>query len=254
MSIYGLQTLDSLRKVHGSMNGVLIDGFVGIGELSRGNRAHQSFILNGRLIKSPLLASALEEACKQRIMIGRFPMCILHLTMPFESTDVNVHPNKWEVRFQNEAGIRQAVFTLVSEALLEATPLAHPIPLFQSEAPSTPAVVVTEHTHVEPSEPVSHPGVPVPPVTSAEAAYQYPKQVTPQISSPAASTAHSASAQPSPSIASGFIPRSAPENNLYSASTGAIRSVVSTPKPQIPVLEHKQTTDSPKSSTVQNAP
>ena len=46
-------------------------------------------------------------------MIGRFPMCVLHLTMPFESADVNVHPNKWEVRFQDERGVRQAVETIV---------------------------------------------------------------------------------------------------------------------------------------------
>lgn len=250
MSIYGLQTVDSLRKVHGSMNGVVIDGFVGIGELSRGNRAHQSFILNGRLIKSPLLASALEEACKQRVMIGRFPMCILHLTMPFESTDVNVHPNKWEVRFQNETDIRQAMLTLVSEALLESTPLAHPIPLFQSDAPSKPAVVVTEHTRVESSAQVTPPVIPIPTITPDKATYQYPTQSTSQISSAGAVTAHSASSQPNPSIASGFIPRSAPENSLYSPTSGAINSDTSTRKSQIPIFDQKQLTDTPKPSPI----
>ncbi len=235
MSIYGLQTLDSLRKVHGSMNGVLIDGFVGIGELSRGNRAHQSFILNGRLIKSPLLASALEEACKQRVMIGRFPMCILHLTMPFEATDVNVHPNKWEVRFQNEAGIRQAMFTLVSEALQEDTPLAHPIPLFQSTPPSTPAVVVTEYTHIESSATPAIPAIPGPDEKTAETTYRYPLHSTEQSPSAGVATAHSPSTPAKPSIASGFIPRTSTDDILYSASSGAS----SAQKLQTPILNPK---------------
>lgn len=141
MSIYGLSALEKLKHVSGAMNGVALDGFVGVGDLSRGNRAHESFILNGRLIKSNLLTAALEEACKQRVMIGRFPMCILHLTMPFETVDVNVHPNKWEVRFQNEPGVREAVCTLVAEALQESSPLNAAAKLFD-EPEDRPSVTI----------------------------------------------------------------------------------------------------------------
>ena len=141
MSIYGLSALEKLKHVSGNMNGIVLDGFVGVGDLSRGNRAHESFILNGRLIKSNLLTAALEEACKQRVMIGRFPMCILHLTMPFEAVDVNVHPNKWEVRFQNEPGVREAVCTLVNEALQESSPLNAAAKLFDEPIDRAPVVV-----------------------------------------------------------------------------------------------------------------
>ena len=141
MSIYGLTALEKLKHVSGNMNGIVLDGFVGVGDLSRGNRAHESFILNGRLIKSNLLTAALEEACKQRVMIGRFPMCILHLTMPFEAVDVNVHPNKWEVRFQNEPGVREAVCTLVNEALQESSPLNAAAKLFDEPIDRAPVVV-----------------------------------------------------------------------------------------------------------------
>lgn len=141
MSIYGLSALEKLHRVSGNMNGVVLDGYVGIGELARGNRAHQSFMLNGRLIKSNLLTLALEEACKQRVMIGRFPMCVLHLTMPFENVDVNVHPNKWEVRFQNEAGVRAAVSSLVAAALQEDTPLTAAPKLFEDTAARPPVSV-----------------------------------------------------------------------------------------------------------------
>jgi len=141
MSIYGLNVLESMKRVSGNMNGVLLEGFVGIGDEARGNRSHQSFILNGRLIKSNLLTGALEEACKQRVMIGKYPMCVLHLTMPFEAADVNVHPNKWEVRFQNEEGVRQAVQTLIYEALQGDSPLEAPPALFTDQPAAAPVTV-----------------------------------------------------------------------------------------------------------------
>ena len=65
-----------------------------------------------------MLSSAAEEACRQLITIGRFPICALHLTVPFENVDVNVHPNKWEVRFTNENQIRQSVLNIISDALI----------------------------------------------------------------------------------------------------------------------------------------
>ena len=127
MSVYGTDTLKLLTKIDGGMNGVALSGFVGVGDAGRGNRSHEHFFLNGRAMKSPLLSSAVENACRQRVTIGRFPLCVLHLTMPFENADVNVHPNKWEVRFQDERGVRAAVETIVFEAL-EKTNAAPPIP------------------------------------------------------------------------------------------------------------------------------
>ncbi len=127
MSVYGTDTLKLLTKIDGNMNGVMLSGYVGVGDAGRGNRSHEHFYLNGRAMKSPLLSTALENACRQRVTIGRFPMCVLHLTMPFENADVNVHPNKWEVRFQDERGVREAVETIVFETL-EKTNEAPPIP------------------------------------------------------------------------------------------------------------------------------
>ncbi len=118
LSVYGMDVLRLMTPVSGNMNGVLLNGFVGVGDVARGNRNYESFFLNGRAMKSPLLSSAVENACRQRVTIGKFPMCILHLTMPFDAADVNVHPNKWEVRFQNEQGVREAVETIVLDALL----------------------------------------------------------------------------------------------------------------------------------------
>ena len=152
MSVYGTDTLKLLTKIDGNMNGVALSGYVGVGDAGRGNRSHEHFFLNGRAMKSPLLSSALENACRQRVTIGRFPLCVLHLTMPFENADVNVHPNKWEVRFQDERGVREAVETVVFETL-EKTNAAPPIPpmYVQTEKPAAAPA------KIQASEPVSPP-------------------------------------------------------------------------------------------------
>lgn len=114
--LYGREALRQMQKVAGHMNGVLLSGYVGAGELARGNRQQQSFFVNGRYFRSAVLSRALESGCEGRVMIGRFPMCAIFLELPTQQVDVNVHPNKLEVRFQNEQAVAQAVETLVKEA------------------------------------------------------------------------------------------------------------------------------------------
>ena len=180
MSIYGLNILKGMTRVEGHMNGVLLKGFVGVGDIARGNRNYEHFFLNGRAMKSQILSTAVENACRQRVMIGRFPMCVLHLSVPFEQTDVHVHPNKWEVRFQNEQAVSEAVYTIVYEALYTGQKDALFSPgLFDTvsdNAPVDPAKVVKvkvidpamlvaearENEASEPDEPVSEPAKPIP--------------------------------------------------------------------------------------------
>ncbi len=139
-AVYGSELLHSMREVKGSQGGVLMSGFVGIGESARGNRSHQSFFINGRCMRSGVLSAALEEACRERVMIGKYPACVLHLTMPYESVDVNVHPNKLEVRFRDEARVAEAVETLVRDALRERDAFEKPVPMpLTEETPAAPA-------------------------------------------------------------------------------------------------------------------
>lgn len=126
-SIYGTQALKTMRYVDGCSGGVIVKGYVGIGENARGNRTQQSFFINGRMMRSPVLSTALETACRERVMIGRYPICALHLTMPYDSVDVNVHPNKLEVRFRDETGVLNAVTFLVSEALKDKDAFEKPV-------------------------------------------------------------------------------------------------------------------------------
>ncbi len=133
MSVYGMDTAKTLKDIKGQGAGLLLTGLLGVGDASRANRSHQHFFLNGRAIKSALLSGAVEAACRQRVTVGRFPMCVLHLQMPYELVDVNVHPNKWEVRFRDESAVAGAVTGIVEDALREDSPLSAPPPLFRAE-------------------------------------------------------------------------------------------------------------------------
>ena len=81
---------------------------------ARPSRALQAFFVNGRPVRNQLLRSALEEAYRNQLMVGKFPGCVLHLTLPATAVDVNVHPAKTEVKFLNE----KAVFDCVHYGVL----------------------------------------------------------------------------------------------------------------------------------------
>ena len=149
MSIYGVNTLKQMFRVDGSERGLILTGYLGVGELARGNRSQQQFFINGRAMRSSLLSQAVEEGCRQRVMIGRFPMFALHLTMPYEAVDVNVHPNKWEVRFSDERGVAEAVTGLVRDVLSPGAAEVTP-PRFFAPLPDKPGVPVTQVVRREP--------------------------------------------------------------------------------------------------------
>lgn len=140
-SIYGSEMLRSMRKVEGNQSGVMLRGYVGIGESARGNRGHESFFINGRYMKSSILSAAVESACRERVMIGKFPSCVLHLTMPYETVDVNVHPNKLEVRFQNENAVFAAVEAIVKDALVDRNALERTVEMKLTWEVTAPAPV-----------------------------------------------------------------------------------------------------------------
>jgi len=83
---------------------------------ARPSRSLQTFFVNGRPVRSKLLIAALEEAYRNQLMVGKFPSCVLHLTLPAHLVDVNVHPAKTEVKFLNE----KAVFDCVHYGILGA--------------------------------------------------------------------------------------------------------------------------------------
>lgn len=93
-----------------------LSGYVSKPTDARPSRNMQTFFVNGRPVKSKLLVAALEEAYRNQIMVGKFPSCVLHLTLPANTVDVNVHPAKTEVKFLNE----KAVFDCIHYGVLGA--------------------------------------------------------------------------------------------------------------------------------------
>lgn len=170
--VFGLRTVSSLRRVHGCAGGMTADGFVGTGENARGSRGGEMFFINRRVMRSPLLSQAVEEGCRERVMIGKFPVCVLHLTLPYESVDVNVHPNKLEVRFRQEREIKEALTGIVRDALRDRDALENPVPmrLVKEDGASRKAPDISIAGKREKREPQS--AVPVvPPVKKPDEAY-----------------------------------------------------------------------------------
>ena len=107
----------SLVPVEGGGEGVTVRGFVTQPLAGRGTRAMQTFFCCGRMIRSPLLTAALEEAYANRQMKGKFPGCVLHIDLPLHLVDVNVHPAKTVVKFVSERTVFSAVHHVVQDAL-----------------------------------------------------------------------------------------------------------------------------------------
>ena len=116
-AVLGRDFAQGLVPVSGSGEEVEVSGFVTRPVCGRGTRSMQIFFVNGRLVKTPLLTAALEEAYKNQLLKGRFPGCVLHLTLPAAQVDVNVHPAKTVVKFARERTVFSAVHHVVRDAL-----------------------------------------------------------------------------------------------------------------------------------------
>ena len=116
-SVYGKDYASAMIKVDFASEYVKVTGLCGKGSTARPNRTYQSFFINGRYIKSPLIMRAVEEAYKNQIMIGKFPTAVLNLEINPALIDINVHPTKLEVKFSNENEVYQAVYHAVKDAL-----------------------------------------------------------------------------------------------------------------------------------------
>ncbi|MDD2361567.1 MAG: DNA mismatch repair endonuclease MutL [Oscillospiraceae bacterium] len=116
-SVFGKDFAVGLIPVDYSLGGVHVHGYISKPSSPRSNRTMQHFFINGRYVKTRTAMAALEQAFKGSIMTGKFPSCVLHIDLPLETVDVNVHPAKIEVRFINERPVFDAVYHGVKSAL-----------------------------------------------------------------------------------------------------------------------------------------
>ena len=118
-AVYSVYGRDGGRmvQVDSRWEGYSLTGFISKPTDARPSRNLQTFFVNGRPVKSRLLIAAFEEAYRNQMMVGKFPACVLHLNLPANAVDVNVHPAKTEVKFLNEKAVFDAMHYGVLGAL-----------------------------------------------------------------------------------------------------------------------------------------
>ena len=116
-SVFGRVFADSLVEVNYELDGVKVEGYTCKPFAARPSRSMQFFYLNKRFIKSRSCMASMENAYKNSVMVGKFPSCVLNITIPPNSVDVNVHPAKTEVRFSDERRVSSAVYYAVKSAI-----------------------------------------------------------------------------------------------------------------------------------------
>ena len=135
--IYGKDITSNLLEVDASEVSCQVKGFIGKPIISRGNRNYMNYFINGRYIKSSTIHKAIEDAYQPYTMQHRYPFTVLHFTVAPELVDINVHPQKMEIRFSDAQGIYQSVYHAISEALKHrefipevslASPASKPVP------------------------------------------------------------------------------------------------------------------------------
>lgn len=211
--IYGRDITAALMEINGGNEELSIRGFVGKPAVTRGNRNFENYFINGRYIKSRLIAKSIEDAYKNFMMLHQYPFTVLYLEMDGQLLDVNVHPAKMELRFQNGEAVYDCLRKTLEQALYhrdlipkvpvtEEKPAAKPVVLqhapepFEKNrmpkrpepvTPSVPAVrPATPQTKVAPQNPAAPQtqALPHPPAAS-QAFLAQPQQKTPD-SKPAA--------------------------------------------------------------------
>jgi len=129
-SIYGKQIVDQCIPIEDTYGQLTISGFAGKPEIARSSRGEQIIFVNDRLIRSKVISSAIDEAYKTMLMKGRHAFLILSIRISSNLVDVNVHPQKAEVRFWNDSEVFRAVYHVLQNALLSATHIVEPQMLF----------------------------------------------------------------------------------------------------------------------------
>ncbi len=117
-SVLGREISNTLIPVDLSLDGVKVTGLVCKPVSCRASRAYQFTFLNGRYVQSGTITAATEQAYKNSAMVGKFPVFVLGVQIPFETVDVNVHPAKTQVRFSDEKRVFTAVYNAVKNAIL----------------------------------------------------------------------------------------------------------------------------------------
>lgn len=158
-SLYGTQIAPDLIEIDYADTNISISGMIGKPTLLKGSRQWQTYIVNLRVINSRFIAKAIDNAYHSLLPKTGFPLAVLQITVPLDSVDVNVHPQKSDVKFRDEQQVFRAVYKAVTTTLInpqQPTQLASPIqPKFIERHPAQPVESLFAK-HPEYKEPVPY--------------------------------------------------------------------------------------------------
>jgi len=161
--VFGREVTMNLLEVDAAIPGLKVTGYIGKPLVSRGNRNYENYYINGRYVKSNIIAKAIEDAYKDFTMQHKYPFTVLHFTMDGNDLDVNVHPTKMELRFSRQQEVYNFVYNAVKTALCEreliprveipeAKPIVKPQPVVQPVKPQPTIQPVKSQPAVQPSK------------------------------------------------------------------------------------------------------
>lgn len=139
-SLFGREIAMNLLEMDFETAGLKVTGYVGKPLISRGNRNYENYFINGRYVKSNIIAKAIEDGYKDFIMQHKYPFTVLHFVVNGSDIDVNVHPTKMELRFSNQ----QHVYNFVYEAIKSAFSEKELIPKVEFPEAKVPEVKLPE--------------------------------------------------------------------------------------------------------------
>ncbi len=160
--VFGREVTQNLLDVDEAIPGLKVTGYIGKPLISRGNRNYENYYINGRYVKSNIIAKAIEDAFKDFTMQHKYPFTVLHFVMDGNDLDVNVHPTKMELRFSRQQDVYNFVYMAVKNALSERE-LIPRVELPEAKPVAAPATTTTAASMSEMAIPI----MPTEPLKSA---------------------------------------------------------------------------------------
>lgn len=115
--VYGVETISNCFYINVDKHGIIINGYISKHHFTKGNRSYQTVFVNGRYVQNQTISSAVINAYSSYLMKRQYPFFVLNITLPSEIVDVNVHPNKLDVRFANNQIVYGALYSAISKVL-----------------------------------------------------------------------------------------------------------------------------------------
>ena len=152
-TIYGRETVENIIEINFEREGYKLTGYIGKPEISKANRTYQTLIVNGRVVRSAFISNAIQEVYQNFLMKNKFPFFVLNVILPLDSVDVNVHPSKMEVKFENLGFIRTLFTNAVYSALVNAN---YTRSVVEEEKKEEEKAISTTNSFVEKREPLNN--------------------------------------------------------------------------------------------------